>query len=146
MCTITCTSICAYNYTCTSTWYSGRINLKQSSCPTLVALLCVVHVYIHTHMYNYLVLTLVAALLLVTWRRSISSSPLVPMSHVGYFALCCVCTVVHTHTYVQLLGTYHGGSVTTWYLAKINLKQSTCPNVPCWLLCFVLCMCSCTHT
>ena len=113
MCTITCASICVYNYTCTWTWYSGRINLKQSSCPMLVVLLCVVHVHIHTHMYNFLVLTLVAALLLGTWRRSISSSPLVPMSHVGCFALCSVCAVVHTHSYVQLLGTYLGGGVTT---------------------------------
>ena len=61
---------------------------------------------------------------LVFWE---DQSQAVKLSHVGCFALCCVCTVVHTHTYVQLLGTYLGGGVTTWFLAKINLKQSTCP-------------------
>ena len=57
----------------------------------LVALLCVVFIHIHIHMYNYLVPTLVAALLLGTWRRSISSSPLVP------------CSVSHHSCYTALL-------------------------------------------
>ena len=101
----------------------------------LFALLCGVY------MYNYLVHTLVAAALLcaqyhvrllvvlshmyvdlVFWE---DQSQAVHLSRL--VALLCVVYVHITHTYVQLLGTYLGGGVTTWYLAKINLKQSTCP-------------------
>ena len=57
---------CVYNYIYvhTPTWYLVRINLKQSNCPMLFALLCVYmynfllawrqRYYVHNNMYVYL--------------------------------------------------------------------------------------------